>query len=44
MENKLVFYILNNEKSYNEFNIVEMINDDLHLDKIIIMKLMKNII
>ena len=28
MENKLVFYILNNEKSYNEFNIVEMINDD----------------
>ena len=31
MENKLVFYILNNEKSYNEFNIVEMIKDDFYI-------------
>jgi hypothetical protein len=31
MEKKLVFYILNNEKSYNEFNIVEMIKDDFYI-------------
>jgi len=28
MEKKLVFYILNNEKSFNEFNIIEMKNAD----------------